>query len=131
VRDAGHAGTTEAASAARMTTANANPNASGSLGLTLYSRYPNKRVTLTATTRPTTMPTPVKTTDRDITRPSKSAVFAPSAIRSASSRGASVHVAGSDFQACPFNPRAPRSRLQSRTGCSRLKMVGKAGFEPA
>src|SRR5262249_46003915 len=45
VRDARHAGTREATSDARVVTANANPNASGSRGLTLYSRYPNNRVT--------------------------------------------------------------------------------------
>jgi len=80
------AGKKHAASAAIVITANADPNASGSYGLTLYRRFPSNRVNANATTPPSNTPPAVNAKPRDMTRRKRLDASAPSAMRSPNSR---------------------------------------------
>src|SRR5580693_1586365 len=86
VRVARQAGRKHAANEAMVITARADPKASGSYGLTLYRRFPSKRVNANATTPPSNTPPVVNAKPRENTSRNRLVASAPSAMRSPNSR---------------------------------------------
>src|SRR5713226_393960 len=85
VRAARRAGKKHAASETIVITTSADPKASGSRGLTLYRRFPSKRVEASAAPAPSNTPPAVNVKPRDITSRNRLDASAPSAMRSPSS----------------------------------------------
>src|SRR5207249_3758496 len=93
-------------------TAKAVPKASGSRGLTLYSRLPSKRVSSRAVAAPSSRPAPVSANPRDSTRHSRFEVPAPSAMRRPSSRV----LCETAYDITPYKP------IAARTSASALRI---------